>query len=91
MVEDTAWHPITTKEIENWGPVQKALFKTFLGSPLKLWASVGHWLTWHFDLNKFKPKERPRVSTAAMHHPFSTYHAWLPCLVWDVTASFTIV
>ena len=37
------------------------LRQTFLGSPLKLWASVGHWAIWHFDLNKYTEKQRPRV------------------------------
>ncbi len=35
--------------------------QTFLGSPLKLWASVGHWAIWHFSLEKFTEKQRPRV------------------------------
>lgn len=39
----------------------KWMYKTFLGSPLKLWASVGHWLLWHFDLNKYSEQQRPRV------------------------------
>jgi omega-6 fatty acid desaturase (delta-12 desaturase) len=37
------------------------VYKTFLGSPLKLWASVGHWAIWHFDLNKYTEQQRPRV------------------------------
>lgn len=51
-MEDTAWHPVEKEKMEAWGPVEKFLFKTFLGSPLKLFASVGHWAIWHFDLNK---------------------------------------
>ena len=43
---------------------QGFLFKTFLGSPLKLWASVGHWLIWHFDLGKFSENQKPRVRAA---------------------------
>ncbi len=39
-----------------------ALVKLFLGSPLKLWASVGHWAIWHFDLKKYTEKQKPRVS-----------------------------
>ena len=38
-----------------------SVYKTFLGSPLKLWASVGHWALWHFDLNKYTEQQRPRV------------------------------
>jgi hypothetical protein len=52
------------KEIEKWSPTQKAIYKTFLGSPLKLWASVGHWWIWHFDLAKYTEKQKPRVSAA---------------------------
>lgn len=46
-----------------------AFFKFFLGTPLKLWASVGHWAIWHFDLSKYKPKEHPRVSVQASSCP----------------------
>lgn len=51
-MEDTAWHPIMPSEMEKWTPTQRSAFKAFLGTPLKLWASVGHWWIWHFDLNK---------------------------------------
>lgn len=61
LVEDTAWHPVMPAEIAKWSPVQQALYKTFLGSPLKLWASVGHWWIWHFDLAKYTEKQKPRV------------------------------
>jgi omega-6 fatty acid desaturase (delta-12 desaturase) len=61
LVEDTAWHPVMPTEVEKWSPWQSTLYKTFLGSPLKLWASVGHWWIWHFDLNKYTEKQKPRV------------------------------
>ena len=61
-MEDTAWHPVGEKEMDNWSPTAAAVFKFFLGTPLKLWASVGHWAIWHFDLNKYTEKQRPRVS-----------------------------
>ncbi|KAF8066409.1 FAD6 [Scenedesmus sp. PABB004] len=61
LVEDTAWHPVMPAEIEKWSPTQKAIYQTFLGSPLKLWASVGHWWIWHFDLAKYTEKQKPRV------------------------------
>ncbi len=41
--------------------IASALVYLFLGSPLKLWASVGHWAIWHFDINKYTEKQRPRV------------------------------
>lgn len=37
------------------------LIKGFLGSPLKLWASIFHWLIWHFDASKFTRKQMPAV------------------------------
>lgn len=52
LVEDTAWHPVQKEVMDKWSPVERFLYKTFLGSPLKLWASIGHWWIWHFDLNK---------------------------------------
>ncbi|KAJ9517723.1 hypothetical protein QJQ45_004010 [Haematococcus lacustris] len=61
LVEDTAWHPVREAEAEKMEGVAAALVKLFLGSPLKLWASVGHWAIWHFDLNKYTQKQRPRV------------------------------
>lgn len=65
LVEDTAWHPVMPSEMAKWSPTQRTLFKAFLGSPLKLWASVGHWAIWHFDLNKYTEKQRPRVRQGA--------------------------
>ncbi|KAK9812776.1 hypothetical protein WJX72_003473 [[Myrmecia] bisecta] len=61
LVEDTAWHPVPKSEYEQWTGVKGTLYKTFLGSPLKLWASVGHWLIWHFNLDLYTEKQRPRV------------------------------
>lgn len=64
LVEDTAWHPVSKEELVQWkGTFKGWLFKTFLGSPLKSWASVGHWLIWHFDLSKYTDKQQDRVST----------------------------
>ena len=63
MVEDTAWHPVSKQELGEWkGTFKGWLYKTFLGSPLKSWASVGHWLIWHFDLTKYTEKQQDRVS-----------------------------
>lgn len=63
LVEDTAWHPVSKEELDQWkGTFKGWLFKTFLGSPLKSWASVGHWLIWHFDLTKYTDKQQDRVS-----------------------------
>lgn len=51
-MEDTAWHPVEKEKMDKWSPMEKAIYKIFLGTPLKLWASIGHWWIWHFDLNK---------------------------------------
>lgn len=66
LVEDTAWHPVMKTEVDEWTGAKAFLFKTFLGSPLKLWASVGHWLIWHFDLGKFSENQKPRVRAAGL-------------------------
>ena len=65
LVEDTAWHPVPKAEADKWGPTQSLVYKTFLGSPLKLWASVGHWLIWHFNLDLYTEKQRPRARPGA--------------------------
>nr|QKY14963.1 omega-6-FAd, chloroplast isoform (O6F) [Polytomella parva] len=57
LVEDTAWHPIMEEEMENL----PGFYKLFLGSPLKLFASIGHWWIWHFNVNRYTEKQRPRV------------------------------
>ena len=64
-MEDTAWHPVPKAEADKWGPTQAFVYKTFLGSPLKLWASVGHWLIWHFNLDLYTEKQRPRARPLA--------------------------
>lgn len=52
------------EEVSDWGESTKGkIFKFFLGTPLKLWASVGHWALWHFDISKFTQKQRNRVGT----------------------------
>ena len=62
LVEDTAWHPVMAEEVSEWGDSPKGkIFKFFLGTPLKLWASVGHWALWHFDISKFTQRQRARV------------------------------
>lgn len=69
LVEDTAWHPVSREDMEKWTPAQALLYKTFLGTPLKLWASVGHWWVWHFDLDKYSEAQKPRakISLASVY------------------------
>jgi hypothetical protein len=35
--------------------------KGFLGSPFKLFASIFHWLIWHFDPSKYTKSQMPKV------------------------------
>eukprot|EP00899_Mesostigma_viride_P020694 jgi/Mesvir1/28626/Mv04496-RA.2 len=68
LVEDTAWHPVVPEEYDALPGWFKGIMKFALG-PLKPWASVGHWLIWHFDLNKYSPAQQTRVkiSLAAVY------------------------
>lgn len=78
LVEDTAWHPASESDMNS----DKAwIFKVFLGSPLKLWASIGHWLIWHFDLKKYTEKQKPRVIVSLLAVAFFACTA-LPALVY---------
>jgi len=61
LVEDTAWHPVMQEQSSTWSPATRTILRTFLGSPLKLWASVGHWLIWHFNLDLYTKNQKPRV------------------------------
>ncbi len=53
LVDDTAWHPMTKESLETMDSSTSGFYKFFLGTPLKLWASIGHWWIWHFDLSKY--------------------------------------
>ncbi|XP_024390435.1 omega-6 fatty acid desaturase, chloroplastic [Physcomitrium patens] len=60
LVEDTAWHPVMKEQFQNFSPATKTLMELGMG-PLRPWASIGHWLLWHFDLSKYRESEKPRV------------------------------
>lgn len=86
LVEDTAWHPVQRETMEKWSPAERLIYKGFLGSPLKLFASIGHWWIWHFDLSKYTEQQKPRVITSlaavglfmAIGWPLIVYNAgWL--------------
>lgn len=51
------------------------MIKAFLGSPLKLWASIFHWLIWHFDASKYTARQMPRVIIS-----------WVCCAAFAATA-----
>jgi len=58
---DTAWHPVMPETFEAApAPVQAAQV-ALLGTPCKLFASVGHWLEMHFNPLHFSAEQRPRV------------------------------
>eukprot|EP00850_Spirogloea_muscicola_P022695 SM000307S11692 [mRNA] locus=s307:122199:124852:- [translate_table: standard] len=60
LLIDTAWQPFTPRMYRRSGPVAKTLMHTAMG-PTWWIASLGHQLMWHFDLNKFRPQEKPKV------------------------------
>ena len=59
--EDTAWHPLTKEDLKEFGPVLWSVYSVFMASPLKCWASIGHWMAYHFDRKKFTERQMPRV------------------------------
>ncbi|KAJ7552407.1 hypothetical protein O6H91_06G054400 [Diphasiastrum complanatum] len=61
--EDTAWHPVVRDEWNKFPKFLKKALEWGIG-PLRPWASIGHWLLWHFDINKYRPSERPRVKVS---------------------------
>ncbi|CAI7766173.1 unnamed protein product [Closterium sp. NIES-53] len=63
LVEDTAWHPMIPGMYKRMSPTGRVLMQTFMG-PLRFLASIGHWLVYHFDLEKFRPSEVPRVKVS---------------------------
>jgi len=59
LCEDTAWHPVWKEEFDTSPVLRKAII--FGYGPFRTWMSIGHWLIWHFNLNKFRPSEVKRV------------------------------
>ena len=59
---DNAWHPAMEEDMAKWSDFEKGLYRWVLGTPLKFWASVGHQIIYHFDLDKYTEKQKPRVS-----------------------------
>lgn len=60
LVEDTAWHPVVKEEYDEFPNWLQLSLRLAMG-PLRPWASIGHWLGWHFNLDNFRPSERQRV------------------------------
>eukprot|EP01025_Chloroclados_australasicus_P017816 TRINITY_DN1912_c0_g1_i1.p2 TRINITY_DN1912_c0_g1~~TRINITY_DN1912_c0_g1_i1.p2 ORF type:complete len:419 (+),score=21.99 TRINITY_DN1912_c0_g1_i1:91-1347(+) len=80
LEKDTAWLPMNWNMLDNMNTVQANLFKIFLGTPLKLFASIGHWLVLHFRLDKFNEKQRPAVIVSWLCN-FAFAFIGLPLLV----------
>ncbi|KAF6140338.1 hypothetical protein GIB67_011357 [Kingdonia uniflora] len=59
LLEDTAWHPVWREEFESKTFLRKALVLGY--GPFRPWMSIGHWLSYHFNLKKFRPNELKRV------------------------------
>ncbi|PIA45769.1 hypothetical protein AQUCO_01600190v1 [Aquilegia coerulea] len=59
LTGDTAWHPPYKNEFQSSTPLRKAMI--FGYGPLRTFMSIGHWLIWHFNLEKFRPSEIKRV------------------------------
>lgn len=64
LVEDTAWHPVVLEEMDEMTPFMRRATMALLGSPLKFFASIGHWLKWHFNLDLYSEAEKPKVMTS---------------------------
>ena len=80
LVEDTAWHPVVLEEMDEMSPFMRKATQALLGSPLKMFASIGHWAKWHFDLGLYKKTEKPRVLTSIASCAAFAAVAW-PLLV----------
>eukprot|EP00899_Mesostigma_viride_P024423 jgi/Mesvir1/5165/Mv15303-RA.1 len=63
LIIDTAWQPFNVERYKEADPVWKFLMWATFG-PFYWIASVGHWLIWHFDLNRFKESEKPKVKVS---------------------------
>eukprot|EP00898_Chlorokybus_atmophyticus_P003319 jgi/Chlat1/3989/Chrsp26S03984 len=60
LVLDTAWQPFRVEQYKTASLPMKAGIHSAYG-PAWYIASIGHWAIWHFDINKYRPAERPRV------------------------------
>eukprot|EP01023_Acetabularia_acetabulum_P026404 TRINITY_DN2508_c0_g1_i1.p1 TRINITY_DN2508_c0_g1~~TRINITY_DN2508_c0_g1_i1.p1 ORF type:complete len:415 (+),score=46.17 TRINITY_DN2508_c0_g1_i1:175-1419(+) len=78
---DTAWHPVTWEQLDSMSFMQKGLFKVFLGTPLKLIASIGHWMLLHFDLSLYTDKQKPRVIVSIVSVVLFMLTVW-PALIY---------
>jgi hypothetical protein len=57
---EAAWHPFTVADVQQMGARQLAALRLLWGTPLKLVASIGHWMSsWDgFDLKRYTPLSR---------------------------------
>ncbi|GMH45843.1 hypothetical protein BSKO_13806 [Bryopsis sp. KO-2023] len=71
--KDTGWHPLSVEEAVEHGPVVYNIIKIFMGSPLRLFLSIVHWVKLHFNPAGFTPKQLKKVCVS-----------WAVCLAFAV-------
>eukprot|EP00871_Galdieria_phlegrea_P000841 jgi/Galph1/1758/GphlegSOOS_G446.1 len=57
---DNAWQPFQTNHWEEATTIQRLVFRTIKG-PMWWFASIGHWLKYHFNIGYFKESQKKRV------------------------------
>ena len=51
--EDRAWHPVMPEDMAQWSPVQAALSRLILATPLRMWASVAYSFRFTVELDRW--------------------------------------
>jgi hypothetical protein len=82
MLSDAAWHPVTVSDVQRMGAWQLAALRLLWGTPLRLLASVGHWLSsWDgFDLKRYTPMSRGGM-LASWAVPFAFAATAFPAII----------
>ncbi|XP_002985345.2 omega-6 fatty acid desaturase, chloroplastic [Selaginella moellendorffii] len=87
LIMDTAWQPFRPHQFDNADRIGQAMMRATMG-PLWWMASIGHWLFWHFDLNKFRPQEHAKVKTSIAACYAFGFLVLLPLLVTQGPVGF---
>lgn len=61
--KDTGWHPVMVESAEEGTPFYNMLRVT-LGTPVKLWLSIVHWLKLHFHPKNFSASQLRKVQVS---------------------------
>lgn len=59
--KDTGWHPIPKQHEFKGNSAMEIALRAVIGTPLKLWLSLYHWMLHHFRLELFLPHQTKRV------------------------------